>query len=574
MKKILIVDDQQQNVYMLKILLKTNGYEVETATNGIEALEQARKLPPELIISDILMPGMDGFSLCRAWKKDDKLKKVPFIFYTATYTDPKDEAFALSLGAERFLVKPTAPDELLAILKEMFVTQDTKSEVVHKKTLPKESEFYKEYNETLIRKLEDKMVQIERANKRLASLYQVSCDLATIALPMDLIHSVLRAIVKTVGYQGAIFFIFDEKKNKLFAVDGVGFSEIVLITLKEKYIFDLGERKGLVGLAAQTKQTILVSDSSKDPRWIAYDRSIKSALFIPVHYEKQLMGVISIFGAEKDAFNTDDERNLSSLANSMAISIINKKNSAEISQLNVQLEQRVNERTAQLQASNKELEAFAYSVSHDLRSSLRAINGFSHLLSEDYREKLNSEGKHLLDRIGSNISKMDQLIIDLLALSKVSLSEIQLKQIDMTALVTSVYQETASPEEQKRITFTVNPLPNAYGDPALIRQIWINLISNAIKYSRPNKRCSVQIDGHIEEKMCLYSIQDDGVGFDAKQADRLFGAFQRLHNSDQFEGTGVGLAIVKRIVQHHGGQVWAEGELNHGAKFTYSLPKK
>ena len=147
MKKILIVDDLPQNLYLLEVLLKSNGYEVEQASNGIEALEIARKNPPEMIISDILMPGMDGFSLCRAWKSDDQLKNIPFIYYTATYTDPKDEKFAMSLGAERFIVKPMEPDVFLAIIKEIIHSHESNQLVMHKANVETEDVFFKEYNE-------------------------------------------------------------------------------------------------------------------------------------------------------------------------------------------------------------------------------------------------------------------------------------------------------------------------------------------------------------------------------------------------------------------------------------------
>lgn len=166
MTKILIVDDNQQNLYMLQVLLSAKGYEVEQASNGAEALEQAHKNPPELVVSDILMPVMDGFALCRAWKKDKQLKNVPFVFYTATYTDPKDEDFALSLGAERFIVKPMEPDIFIITLQETLASSRAGKLAAQCEPV-REAEFLKEYNAALVRKLEDKVLQLEDKNRAL-----------------------------------------------------------------------------------------------------------------------------------------------------------------------------------------------------------------------------------------------------------------------------------------------------------------------------------------------------------------------------------------------------------------------
>ncbi len=574
MNKLLIVDDNVQNLYMLEVLLKTNGYQVELASNGAEALELARENPPEMIISDVLMPIMDGFSLCRTWKADERLKLIPFVFYTATYTDPKDEAFALSLGAEKFLIKPIAPDDFLAAIQEVFQSPQTRQQVVSPEPLQKEEEYYKEYSEILIHKLEHKTMQLERANKRLTSLYQASCNLVTLKSSTELVHSILSAIVETAGYQKANYFCFDESQNKLSLLDAVGFSEETLTIFRDQLVFNLGEIQGLVGLVAQSGQFINVADTSREPRWIALDPTIKSALFIPVNYEKCLLGVVALFSIEKDTFTEADEHNIAALANSLAISIVNRKVEEDIRQLNVQLEQRVVERTTQLENSNKELEAFSYSVSHDLRSPLRAINGYSHILLEEYSDKLDPKGKDMLGDVGMNANKMDKLITDLLALSRVSRSELKLSRIDMNSMVNTIYYEIASPEVQKKFTFTVFPMPDAYGDPILLHQVWTNLISNAIKYTLPKGERIIQINGHSEGETNIYTIQDNGVGFNPKYTHKLFGVFQRLHSTDQFEGTGVGLAIVKRIIQRHGGQVWAEGLLNQGATFYFSLPHR
>ncbi len=225
MNKLLIVDDNPQNRYMLEVLLKTNSYNVEVASNGVEALDLARANPPEMIISDILMPVMDGFSLCRKCKTDELLKGIPFVFYTATYTDPKDEAFALGLGAERFLVKPLAPDDFLAAIKEVFQAHRIGEQIVSPEPVQKEEAYYKEYSEILIHKLEQKTLQLELANKRLTSLYQASCNLLTIQSTGELIHCILLSIVNTAGYQQANYFSFDESQKKLSLLDAVGFSE-------------------------------------------------------------------------------------------------------------------------------------------------------------------------------------------------------------------------------------------------------------------------------------------------------------------------------------------------------------
>jgi response regulator RpfG family c-di-GMP phosphodiesterase len=330
MKKILIVDDLPQNLYMLEILLKSNGYDVDQASNGIEALEIARKDPPEMVVSDILMPGMDGFSLCRAWKADEKLKNIPFIYYTATYTDPKDEKFAMSLGAEKFIVKPMEPDVFLAIIKEIILSQESSQLVTNQGTMEKEEVFFKEYNETLIRKLEDKMMQLQRSNKRLASLYQASCDLHITKPTAELINIVLRDIVETAGYQEVNYFSFDEIQNNLYFFTGIGFSDRTLKKFKDRLVFKLGEKQGLVGWVAQSGQTIRVADTSKEPNWITLDPTIKSALFTPLTFENKLQGVIALFSKDTNTFNEEDEHDISVLANSLAIAIENNRNQENV----------------------------------------------------------------------------------------------------------------------------------------------------------------------------------------------------------------------------------------------------
>jgi len=330
MTKILIVDDIPQNIYLLEVLLRSNGFEVETATNGIEALESAHKSPPDMIVSDILMPGMDGFSLCRAWMSDDRLKDIPFVFYTATYTDLRDEKLALSLGAERFLVKPMEPDVFLSNLRDIFEKQVTKQKDSQNKTLVKEEIFIKEYNEALIRKLEDKMVQLQRSNRHLASLYQASSDLHTTNSLDDLIQIILHTIVEIAGYQQANFFSFNENQQNLVLSAAIGFSKETLTVFKEKLVFNLGEKRGLVGLVALNQQTIIIPDTSKEPNWITLDQTIRSALLTPVHFGNTIRGVIALFSQELDSFTEEDENNIAILANNLAIAFENKKNQENV----------------------------------------------------------------------------------------------------------------------------------------------------------------------------------------------------------------------------------------------------
>ncbi len=245
----------------------------------------------------------------------------------------------------------------------------------------------------------------------------------------------------------------------------------------------------------------------------------------------------------------------------------------KVQTLNAELERRVAERTVQLENANKELEAFSYSVSHDLRAPLLAINGFTQFLSMHLGEKLDDEGKRLLSIIKTNTQTMQHLISALLMLSKTNKKELDTVTLDMSTLARETYNEIASPEAQEKIQITIPALPNVRGDQMLMRQVWSNLLSNAIKFTLAKEERTITVGGRSEENNIIYFVKDSGAGFDMKDAGKLFGVFSRLHTDDEFEGTGIGLSIVRRVIHRHHGEVWAEGEIGKGATFYFSLPK-
>jgi signal transduction histidine kinase len=244
---------------------------------------------------------------------------------------------------------------------------------------------------------------------------------------------------------------------------------------------------------------------------------------------------------------------------------------AVVRNLNDELELRVRDRTSELEAANKELEAFTYSVSHDLRAPLRHIAGFSRMLSEECGSALPSEGQRYLQRIQDGVRRMGVLVDDLLNLARIGRLELRMQVTGLDSLVKEVVADLKPDTEGRQVEWKVGSLPYVEGDPALLKQVFHNLLSNALKYSRPRSRGVIEIGKKDEDGQPVIFVRDNGVGFNMKHADKLFGVFQRLHRDEDFEGTGVGLATVQRIVQKHGGRIWAEAQLDKGATFYFTV---
>ncbi|HTJ79093.1 MAG TPA: PAS domain S-box protein [Rariglobus sp.] len=247
---------------------------------------------------------------------------------------------------------------------------------------------------------------------------------------------------------------------------------------------------------------------------------------------------------------------------------------AQVSELNADLERRVLERTSQLEAANKELEAFSYSVSHDLRAPLRTVDGFSQAVLEDYGPELPEDGRRYLHTIRRGAQQMGALIDDLLKFARLSRATMEFEQVDMNRLVQVALIDLRINPDDSRVDFRLGKLPPCLGDAALLRQVWVNLLSNAVKYSGRREKAVVETGSQTKEGATVYFVKDNGAGFDMRYADKLFGVFQRLHRAEDYEGTGVGLAIVQRIVHRHGGRIWAESEEDRGATFYFTLTSK
>jgi len=264
-----------------------------------------------------------------------------------------------------------------------------------------------------------------------------------------------------------------------------------------------------------------------------------------------------------DVSGTDELGRLGGSFNAMA---------GEVQRAQSNLEGQVVERTRALRETNAELEAFSYSVSHDLRAPLRAIHGFARILLEDHGTQLDTEAKRVLGVIDENTKRMGQLIDDLLAFSRLGRKELESTRVDMAELVRSVADEMQRSAGDRPLEITVGPLPPARGDRDMLRQAVTNLLDNAAKFTRRRTPGRIDVGHNTNGSETVYFVKDNGAGFDQRYAGKLFGVFQRLHRADEFEGTGVGLAIVQRIVLRHGGRVWAEGQRDAGATFFFTLP--
>jgi light-regulated signal transduction histidine kinase (bacteriophytochrome) len=245
----------------------------------------------------------------------------------------------------------------------------------------------------------------------------------------------------------------------------------------------------------------------------------------------------------------------------------------EIQRLNSQLESRVIERTAQLEAANQELEAFSYSVSHDLRAPLRHILGYVDILQTEASQTLNETSRQHLQTIAQSATQMGQLIDALLEFSRMSRAEMRCQRVSLAALVEDVRRELRSEIKGREIDWQIGDLPEVQGDPLMLRQAIVNLLSNAIKYTRTRSKAKIEIGAKNGGRETIFFVRDNGVGFDMNHAGKLFGVFQRFHRSSEFEGTGIGLAKVRRIIHRHGGRTWAEGKADGGATFNFSIPK-
>jgi len=407
MMKVLVVDDSRSDRKIIRYNFEWHGCEVVEASNGRQALETAASQKPDLIISDCLMPVMDGFQFIFELKKLTELSSIPFIFYSAVYTGSKEAELAVALGARAFIEKPKSPDELWEEVGRVMAAESTLERVTTLKAW-REEDFLRNYSQLVAAKLEEKVRELSETNERLL-------------------------------------------------------------------------------------------------------------------------------------------------------------------RLNSELERRVMDRTAQLEAANRELEMFSYSVSHDLRAPIRHIDGFSQALTDEYAAKLNTTGREYLERIRKSSRRMFEMIDGILELSRYARGKIVKESVDLSAMAKEIGQALALFQPDRRVNFQVAEGLMVRGDARLLRVVLENLISNAWKFTELRDDPLVEFQAAEWEGRPAFAISDNGVGFDMAYADKLFAPFQRLHAVDEFPGRGIGLAVVRRIINRHGGKIRAEAQLGRGACFTFTL---
>lgn len=417
------------------------------------------------------------------------------------------------------------------------------------------------------------LVAEKRARGIAETLREANLSLSRTLNLDDVLQNLLQYLERLVPYDSANVMLFESDfKMRIAAMRG--YERWTDDDVTHGIIFDLRELPHL-NEAITGRKSIFVANTYNQPGWIRYPGTehVVNWLCIPIVAGNQVIGLYSVDKSEPGFFTEEHRGMAEALAGQAAVAIQNARLHDQIKRANAELEQRVIDRTAQLEAANKELEAFAYSVSHDLRAPLRHIDGFIELLQKNTHMMLDEKNQHYMAVISESAKKMGTLIDDLLSFSRMGRNEMVKTQINPGELIQEVIREFKPEIEERDIKWHIANIPTVTGDRAMLKVVLVNLISNALKFTSLRQQAEIEIGYMAEPKgETVIFVRDNGVGFDMNYANKLFGVFQRLHRAEDFEGTGIGLANVRRIISRHGGRTWAEGKVNNGATFYFSLP--
>ena len=528
---ILIVDDEPANCRLLEALLRPEGYLTLSASNGAQALMMVARQAPDLILLDVMMPEMDGYQVAALLKADPVSSNIPIIMVTAL-SDRDTRIAGLKAGAEDFLSKPVDRTELWLRVRNLL-------------RLKEYGDFLRNHNLLL-----EQEVMARTADLRQSTQLQLNEAARQVA-----ILNALPAHIALLDRKGSIVSVNDAWRN--FADAHVLLSPAYGLGLDYLLVCDEAHGSSAVD-ARQAAQGIRAVLRGSLPSF-----SYEYACHSTTHRRWFMLTVTPLASDNMGGVIV------------MHLDVSARKQAQEdIQLLNDGLEDRVRHRTDQLQVANQELEAFSYSASHDLRTPLSAIDGYSSLLAKDIGAGASERSKHYLSRIRAGVAQMGELIDALLSLAQVSRSQIAWGPVDLSAMARAVLAGYCEREPQRPVAIDITPDVRVMGDHRLLQQVMDNLLGNAWKFSSHAAQTSISVScstGSAGE--AVYTVQDNGAGFDMAYADKLFGAFQRLHTSAEFAGTGIGLATVHRIITRHGGRIWAESAPGEGASFHFTLGK-
>lgn len=551
--RILVVEDSITQAQRLQYLLEKSGHEVEIAANGLIALEMARKRRPALVISDIVMPEMDGYELTRQIKARAELREVPVILVT-TMAEPQDVILGLECGADNFVLKPY--DEHYMVSRVHYVLMNRE---YHRLMQDSEAGIEIHFNDRRHYITADRMQILnlllstyEAATQRNRDLRRSQEELEKRSAEIASTNRFLDSLIENIP---AMVFIKDVPDLRFVHLnrageDLLGRPRADVLGKTDHDLFPASEAEHFTADDRAVLERGTVGDIPEEEIHTA-DRGVRILHTKKVPVMDELGKPRHLLGISEDV---TEQRAMEK----------------EIIRLNTNLA----ERAAHLEASNHELETFSYSVSHDLRSPLAVIDGFALALEERHGASLDEQGRRYLSLIRRNTRKMSTLIDELLEFSMLARQPVSKRDVDVQAMLREVteamLQENQPAPNPPRIS--VGPLPAVQADAVLLRQVWANLISNAIKYSSKRAQPLIEVSGQRVGSEVIYTVCDNGVGFDMQHHDRLFEVFQRAHLATEFPGSGIGLAIVQRIVARHDGRVWAESSTGEGARFHVALP--